>query len=297
MVDLKLAFREPTLADAAWAIPLLRSCHRRCCEYSYANMMMWRHYYHTQIAREGAFLMMRFQSETPIDMVPVGGETREGIRLLLGHAREEGHPLRLFGCNREDVEQIEHWFPGRFAFESHEADFDYLYRQEDLAGLAGKKYHSKRNHVAAFTKAHAWQYEPMTDRTIPEVLAMAEQWYAERPDAAGELAAEKTAVWEALRNHDKMDLSGGLIRTDEKVVAFTFGSPLNEDTFDVHVEKALSEYAGAYTVINQEFAKTLSGYTYINRENDVGVEGLRKAKQSYRPAIWLEKYLCVEQQS
>ena len=137
----------------------------------------------------------------------------------------------------------------------------------------------------------------MTDRTIPEMLAMAEQWYAERPDAAGELAAEKAAVWEALRNHDKMDLSGGLIRIDEKVVAFTFGSPLNEDTFDVHVEKALSEYAGAYTVINQEFAKTLSGYTYINRENDVGVEGLRKAKQSYRPAIWLEKYLCVEQQS
>lgn len=296
MVELKPAFREPTLADADWAIPLLRSCDSRCCEYSYANMMMWRHYYDTQIAREGDYLLIRFRADNPIDMIPVGGDIRTGVRLLLDCAHAEGHPLRLFGCSREEVARIENWFPGRFSIEAHDADFDYLYRQEDLATLAGKKYHAKRNHVSAFSKAYDWSCEPMTDRNIPEILDMAAQWYAERPDAEGELSAEKQAVEEALTHHRIMALSGVLIRVNGKVVAFTFGSPLTADTFDVHVEKALSSYAGAYAVINQEFAKTLSGYTYINRENDVGVEGLRRAKQSYRPAIWLEKYFCVERE-
>ena len=136
----------------------------------------------------------------------------------------------------------------------------------------------------------------ITDANCADVVAMAREWCRLKGNCAEKsLQSENCAIREVLAHREELSVTGGLIRVDGKVVAFTFASPINDQVVDIHVEKALPDYAGAYTVINREFAaRELSGYRYINRENDMGIEGLRKAKESYNPAILLEKFICVE---
>lgn len=292
-----LDFQEPTLSDGAWMAPILRRSGNKACEYSFTTIYMWRKYYENQVARLGDHLFLKAGKGTDSTyMMPVGGDLREGVSILLGHCREEGVPLRLFGAEDEDVRRLEDWFPGRFAFSLSEGDFDYIYNQTDLAALAGKKYHGKRNHIAGFSKTYAWSYEAIDDGNAPEAAAMATEWCQGKGNCADKgLKSENCAIHEALRHREALSLRGGLIRVDGKVVAFTLGSPINDEVFDIHVEKALPEYRGAYTVINKEFAaRELGGYPLINRENDLGLEGLRKAKQSYYPALLLKKYVAEE---
>ena len=108
------------------------------------------------------------------------------------------------------------------------------------------------------------------------------------------LRTENCAIREVLRHREALSVRGGLIRADGRVAAFTFGSPINDKVFDIQVEKALPSFPGAYAVINQAFASTLTAYPFLNRENDLDIEGLRKAKLSYHPAMVLEKYTCTQ---
>lgn len=296
MDDSQLVFREPTAEDAVWAAPLMLESHYRSCEFCFTNMLMWRHAYRTQIAGSDEQLFVRFERDHPVYMMPIGGSLPDGIARLTAFAHEQGYHLRLFGCEREETEMLERLYPGRFFFERFDEDADYLYTTESLATLPGKKYHQKRNHVAAFSREHDWIYEPMTEDNRAEFLDMAEMWYAERGGDDAELVAERMAVRELLTLPMPIGLIGGGIRVDGRIVAFTFGAPVRADTFDIHVEKALADYGSAYAVINREFAahELLGKYAYINRENDVGLEGLRRAKLSYHPALLLDKYLCTE---
>lgn len=294
--DPQLEFREPTAADAVWAAPLMLESKYRSCEFCFTNMLMWRHAYRTQIAEADGQLFVRFTKDHPVYMMPIGGSLPAGIARLTAFAHEQGYHLRLFGGEQEDIALLERLYPGRFFFERFDEDADYLYETEALATLSGKKYHQKRNHIATFSREHAWSYETMTADNRAECLEMAEAWYAERGDDDAELVAEQAAVRELLTLPEPIGLTGGALRTEGRIVAFTFGAPVRSDTFDIHVEKALTAYGGAYAVINREFAarELLGKYAYINRENDVGMEGLRRAKQSYHPALLLDKYLCTE---
>lgn len=295
-VSQQLDFREPTPADAEWMTPLLSAEEHMGCEYAFATIFMWRKYYHTYVARADEFLFVKSQEEKHSYLPPIGGRLEEGMALLSAYVHEKGHPLKLFGADSETVQRLETLYPGRFTFTPAPNDFDYLYRSEDLAELAGKKYHGKRNHISAFSARYDWQYEPITAENIPEVEEMAREWCRLKGNCQDKgLRSENCAIREALSVRQQLNLTGGLIRVDGRVVAFTFGSPINSTVFDVQVEKALPDYAGAYTVINREFvAHELRGYTYINRENDLGIEGLRRAKKSYYPAILLEKFVCTE---
>ncbi len=299
MTDLltSLDFHEPRLEDAGWMAPLLRASGNRACEYSFTTIYMWRRYYENQVARVGEQLFLRSGSGASATyLLPVGGDLREGIALLLGHCRQEGMPLRLYGAERADLDKLSAWFPGRFAYEPSPGDFDYIYRQEDLALLPGKKYHSKRGHVAGFSKQYGWTYETIGDANAGEAADMATEWCKGKGNCADKgLRSEHCAIREALRHREELSLRGGLLRVDGKVVAFTLGSPINDEVFDIHVEKALPAYRGAYAVINQQFAaRELGAYPLLNRENDLNIEGLRKAKQSYHPFQVLEKYVCTE---
>lgn len=292
-----LHFHEPALEDASWAVPLLREAQKDACEYSFTTIYMWRKYYENQIAHTGRHLFLKAgHGADSTYMMPVGGDIREGVSLLLEHCRQEGYPLRLFGAEKEDTEALSAWFPGRFSYEASPGDFDYLYRQSDLADLAGKKYHGKRNHIAGFSKAYSWTYEPIDGTNAREAADMATEWCKGKGNCADKgLLSENCAIREALNHRQELSLTGGLLRVDGKVVAFTLGSPIHDGVFDIHVEKALPEYKGAYAVINREFAtRALSAYPLINRENDLNIEGLRKAKLSYYPAVLLEKYMCTE---
>lgn len=289
-------FRPPVWEDARW-IPLLQKCPSRCCEYTFANIMMWRRHYQTEIALVDNTLFIRFQGEGPTYLAPTGDAFEEGVQTLRAFCSREGHPLLLFGYDEDAMDRLAATVPvaDRQEFED---EFDYLYRVRDLARLEGKKYHSKRNHIAAFSRAYDWTYEPLSAENGDEVHRLADDWCTARTaqtgDADGALQDENEAIHELLHHREEVQLAGGLLRVDKKAVAFTFGAPLCADTFDTLVEKALPEYAGAYAVINREFAaRALGSYTYVNRENDVGSEGLRRAKRSYHPALMVKKTLCT----
>lgn len=198
--------------------------------------------------------------------------------------------------------ELETLFPGQFEFTEERAYFDYIYLRESLVELKGKKLHGKKNHLNAFKNTYPdWKFEHITSENIDECWQMNEEWSRQNEMSLGSgLLKEKTALRTAFDNFFEEGLVGGLIRVDGKVIAYSMGHKLNSDTFVVHFEKAFADIRGAYQIINQQFAQhCCEGYTYINREDDTGLEGLRKAKLSYLPQILLTKYdakLVSEQQ-
>ena len=217
---------------------------------------------------------------------------------------ERRQPLRLVCLTTRQMEELDRLMPGRFAYEADRDGFDYLYDIDRLADLTGKKLHAKRNHINRFMDNNpSWVYEEITPQTLPECLEMDQEWYRRsmvREGAAEErdLGDEGIALRTAMDHYHALGLEGGLIRVYGEVVAFTMGDRLNSDTYDVHFEKAYGELQGAYAMINREFARWVRAkhpnVRYLNREDDMGVEGLRKAKESYYPDRMVEKYAATQ---
>lgn len=262
------------------------------CETSFVNLFVWQNVYKNMYAEKDGMLFIKSGADGNENFrLPFGKDLKKGIELLREYIGED--PV-LWMQQGERFSEIEPYISENYELSEKRNAFDYIYLQQDLANLSGKKYHSKRNHISSFSKQHDWQYKEITNGNINDVLKCAEEWYkanAERYDKY--MQCEHAGIEDILENMDILNVKGGAIYVDGKVVAFTLGSPINDLVFDVHIEKALPEYATAYTVINNEFAKTLGDYKYINREDDMGLEGLRKAKLSYKPEILLKKYLCV----
>ena len=293
------AFHRPTPADYAWARPLLFAAGRQGCEYSFGNLYAWCVKYGTEIARAEGFFLLRclFRGQAGYGF-PVGpGDLSAVLPLLEEDASSFGAPLRLFGVTREDIPRLEAARPGAFRFETDRADWDYIYARADLAELAGKKYHQKRNHVARFERNYDWRYEEITPAILDECLDMERQWEALHSDRDPEgLRLELAALERCLEQYEAFDMRGGALRAGGKLVAFTVGEALNATTFCTHFEKAYPDYPGAYQMINRCFAqRSLSEFEYVNREEDLGDEGLRRAKLSYYPVTLLEKYTATEE--
>jgi len=226
-------------------------------------------------------------------MMPVGqGDNRKVIEKLIDNAREENHDFYILGCPEEMKNHLEESMPGMFHFESEREYADYIYMRENLVTLSGKKLQSKRNHINKFKKEYSYEYLPITPDNVDECLRLEAEWCkVNNCDEQEGTGNERRAIEYALKNFEQLGLTGGILCAMGKIVAFTFGTPINKDTFGIHVEKADTTIDGAYPMINNEFAKRIPGhFTYINREEDLGIEGLRKAKLSYNPAIILEKY-------
>ncbi len=287
---MSLIFRELDPQDALWAAPLLQNTNRMGCEFSYTTAYMWSRHYDVRIAQfDGGLLLCSGQGDAASFLPPIGLSLRDGVELL----RSEGLPLRFHGVDKDVLDELCESYPNQVRFAAHAEDFDYIYNTIDLATLPGRAYHSKKNHIAAFSRQHEWRYEPLTDENISDVLAVSAQWCSEKGSCADAgLSSEQCAIRRLLKHREILSVTGGVIYVGDKAVAFTLGSPINSNVYDVHVEKALSAYSGAYAVINREFAKTLTNYRYLNRENDMGIPGLRRAKESYRPVILLKKYTC-----
>lgn len=296
-VSQQLTFRQVSLADAATMIPQMESQACQGCDRCFSTLFIWRSYYNNSMARspEG-WLFVRFDNTPPyLFLQPEGPEMIPQIERLLAHTRSEGYPLHLFGADEAAVERMKQHFPNRFEYRISEEDADYIYERRALAELKGKAYDGKRNHIATFSRQHDWRFEPLTDENLSDFLAVAEAWRAERDANDASLKAECDGLHEALTHRETLHMRGGLIRVGEQAVAITCGAPVRNDTFDVQIEKALSAYSGAYAVINREFAASLpEQYRWLNRENDLGIAGLRRAKLSYHPAKILTKYICTE---
>lgn len=228
---------------------------------------------------------------------PVGqGDTLAILRLLFVEAKAMAMPFVLYGIPAEAVDSLTAAFGDTLLIEANRDTFDYLYLTEELAALKGRKYSARRNHLNAFRRETPAVYEPITPENLPAVREMNERWFQAENDGTETLAMERIAVSSALAHFFEEGLTGGLLRWEGKVIAYTAGSPILDDTFDIHIEKAFSDYRGAYTAMNQTFVQEalLGRYRYVNREDDVGNAGLRAAKLGYRPAMMYERYTATE---
>ena len=297
-----LDFKPIELSDKAWIDPLLRMGNFRGSEYTFSNNFIYRKLYHIEVARMNDYYLVRSgrDGQPRSYLFPSGsGDAKPVIDALSADAALRGEPLVMSGVTKESAAALETLFPGRFTFEETRDHFDYIYESEKLITLSGKKLHSKRNFINRFQAEHegGWSFEAITPENIAECWSMNTRWCEQ--NGCGEdpsLREELCAVRNCFENFSALGLRGGLLRVDGRVVAYTMGLPLNSDTFIVHIEKAFSDVAGAYPMINREFAAyNCADFKYVNREDDVGDEGLRRAKLSYKPAILLEKFIVTEQ--
>ena len=300
---MQIDFKPITIDDKEVITSFTLPSPLRNCDLAFSNMCSWRFLYQSEYAVYKNFLLIRFYIEEKNKkriayMRPIGnGDFRDALLQLEEDSWQHGHPLLMLGVTPISKDLLEEAFPGAFSYIPERDYFDYIYLREDLATLKGKKFQAKRNHVNKFKKQYAYEYEPLTAELVPECLEFEAKWYkANRTDDdQEELTDERKSMIFALNHFKELNLLGGAIRIDHKLVAFTFGSPINQDTFGVHVEKADTDYDGAYSIINQEFASRIpEQYVYVNREEDLGIPGSRKAKLSYNPTILLPKAAVIK---
>jgi hypothetical protein len=298
---MSIPFQAITIADKDQITAFTLKSPYQNCDFSFANMCSWRFLYKSDYAVVGDFLLIRFWIEEngrPAYMCPVGeGDIASAIRLLEEDSLAHGHPLWILGVTPDGKKRLEQAFPHGFRYIPERDYYDYIYLREDLVNLTGKKYQAKRNHINRFTKQFPYTYMPITPELVPECLILECKWYKanQTADAGEELSYERRSLTYALQHAGGLGLVGGAVCAEEQIVAFSFGAPINRNTFGVHVEKADIHYDGIYSLMNNEFASHIpEQYTYINREEDLGIPGLRQAKLSYHPAFLLEKNTAIK---
>lgn len=288
-----IAFRRPTLADRQQLQPIFLSADYRGCEYSFTNIFLWGQQQFALV--EGELVIFSHWDGRSMYVYPGRRNLKKIIDALSDDAAQRGIPLRLYGLSGESVQELEGLFPGKFGFSPNRDGFDYLYDIDRLTELKGKKLQQKRNHINRFMENFPdWYTLPITKENIADCRALAGEWYRLHADAEKDWTLEKVAISRAFDSFEGLGLEGMALYADGRMVAMTMGNRLRTDTFDVNFEKAYANVPGAYPLINREFARHIhSKYPeirYLNREEDMGLPGLRKSKLSYHPDELLEKY-------
>ena len=286
--------------DKAQYQALLLASGERGCEFSFANLYLWGRQ-KLAFLHGHALLFSQFNRRT-VYPFPVGsGDKKPAIDAIIDDAAQRGIPCRITGLTGEHIALMQAMYPDRFRYHCDRDSFDYVYAIDDLADLAGRKYQKKRNHFNRFRAAFPYYcVEPLSGQNLPRVQAMVDAWYENRlldtPDS--DFHMERSALNKALAHFEALGMEALVLLDGEDVLAFTMGSPLSADTMDVHFEKARPDAEGAYAVINCEFARYIRQkhphIRFLNREEDMGLEGLRKAKESYLPHHMTEKcWACL----
>ena len=197
----------------------------------------------------------------------------------------------------QHCQELEDAFPGHFTFELEENLADYIYSAEKLATYSGKALHGKKNHCNRFEAEHDWDFLPLSRELIPGCLDMLDVWTEENSERLeSSISYEHDAIIRAFAAYEKLGLEGGVLRSGGKIIGFSLGEMTSPDTFDVHFEKAEININGAYPMVCRELTRSMlrahPDLRYINREDDMGLEPLRKSKLSYKPEFLLQKYLA-----
>ncbi len=284
---MELAFSPISLDRQEDYLALLRETPQVSSDYSFVNLWAWADEHGLSWAWAEGLVWIRQSRPTLAYWAPVGSwatidwpqmmpqllglsfvRLPEALAVLMAHA----HPQARIKTSRD------HW--------------DYLYSVPDLVALTGNRFHAKLNLLHQFQKGYLWQYQSLSEGLINSVLTMQSQWCAWRNcEASAELAAEDRVIAKILQSFAAFPaLLGGALLVDAQVVAFTVAEPLRPDTLVIHFEKGMGCYKGIYQAINREFLASQTGFAVVNREQDLGNEGLRKAKLSYNPIAFVKKY-------
>ena len=289
-------FKDLTLEDKPLFDQVFNQFPPQISEFTFTNLFIWRHAYQIKISRLQNFLcLLSEQRESSFFFPPIGeGDVIECYQSLLQYLGGKGTLPKIVRVPEAAVEQMD-WKTSGMKAELDRSQCDYVYLTQDLIELKGRKYHRKRNHIKQFQEKYSYQYIPLTPEWIPQCLQLETEWCDLRHcEASPGLLNESVAIKEAFTHFEELGVKGGAILINGKVEAFTLGDPLNSETVVIHIEKANPAYEGLYPTINQAFLENQwSGYTYVNREQDLGEEGLRKAKESYFPHHLVNKYVVT----
>ncbi len=286
-------FRDLTLEDKPLFDLAFRQFPPSNSEFTFTNLFIWRHAYQIKISRLETFLcLLAEKEEHPFFFPPIGeGDLIHCCRQLLQSMKEKRGDAKIARVPEEMVSRFD-WKTERFDVTFDRDQSDYVYLLEDLVRLQGRKYHRKRNHIKKFKEKYDYQYVPLSPELISECLELQAAWCdLKHCEVDPGLTNEMRAIQEAFTHFEALGVQGGAILIHGKVEAFTLGEPLNQDTVVIHIEKANPDFDGLYPTLNQAFLEhRWSGFTYVNREQDLGEEGLRKAKESYFPHHLVNKY-------
>ena len=291
-------FKEVEINDKKWIVPLLAAADMPGSQFNFSNIFSWSKILNYRAAEVGQFLVVKgnMLDGASFYLYPAGkGNLKSVIDTMRKDSAKCGHQFILLGLFPENMDLLNMLFPGSFTYSEMRDGFDYVYLLDQLVTLAGRKFSAKRNHINRFKKNYSWVFEPISPDNLAECWEMNVEWCKTHGcEEDVQLINEYCAVRRCFENYTDLGLEGGLLRIEGKVKAFTMGERLNSDTYDIHIEKAIDSFHGAYQMINREFAalvqKNHPELIYVNREEDMGFEGLRKAKLFYYPVRLEEKY-------
>lgn len=294
-----LTFKKITISDKQIIQNYTLTSPKRNCDWAFNNLCSWQFLFKTEYAVINQQLVIRYHmNDKPYYTLLVDTPDKDWasiVDMLIIDSQTFNAPLRIQGLDEASKEILDKALPNRFSWRTKREFADYIYLRSDLTALMGKKFQPKRNHINQFLRAYPdFEYVPITPDIIEECLQLEWLWQSNHSDSNEFIAldAERRSLTFALNHFNELDLTGGALRVEGRVIAFTFGAPINGNTFDICIEKADTNFIGSYAMINHEFASRLSEqFEFINREEDLGIEGLRKAKLSYQPVEILNKYI------
>lgn len=286
-----LDFYTPTINDRERIESFVHECGQIGCDISFTNTYLWRNRYDIRIAFDDDTYYKCYAlggNVTGYSMPITKGDIRKAVDNVIKDALERGAKPMIGLLNNANAELIHRLYSDRVHIKEDRSTFDYIYERENLANLAGKKYHAKRNHISRFMRAcDSWEVRELGQDTFDDAMAISQIWQKSNDDT-GEL----DIIRDAFDNLDALGMFGLVLYADSKPVAMCAASRINDRVCDVNFEKAI-EFDGAYAMINREFTRHFDSFTLVNREEDIGLEGLRKAKLSYHPDILYSKSHAV----
>lgn len=267
----------------------------RICDYTPLTIFMWQDFFKCRYAIKDDFLFLKniYDENNLVFSFPVGnGNIRVALDYLVNYAKEKERPLKFGLVPKSGLKILQEYFADKLEFTTTLGNADYLYLASDLMNLEGSNYRNQRNRINKFIRTFGqYEYHPISKEVIPRLKKFMEV-YLNTHNGSGELFLyENQKTIEVLDNYDQFDLIGGYVSVNDQIIGFTIGEII-KDTLYMHIEKALAFYAGAYQVVNNSFVinSVTPQVKYVNLEEDMGDEGLRKSKMSYNPHIMLEKY-------
>ncbi len=263
-------------------------------EWNLLNAYMWRNEFNIKFAvYDDTLIRAYFNDDEKIwgYTMPVGKNIKGALNEIMGDSAERGAAPHIVMLTNAQRAMLESMYPSGFSYERSPENQDYIYLTEEFATLPGKKFHAKRNHISKFYRTYTdTHFETLDDSNKADAMQVVLDWCRENGVNADNYEEAKI-IREALFDlREEFNMRGAVLYADTKPIAMTLGSEISPIAFDINFEKALREYDGVYAVISNEFAKTLTSYKYINREEDMGIEGLRKSKLSYNPVIILDRF-------
>lgn len=315
-----LSFKPIALESRSEILGFLQNDHFSIADISFGNLYIWKHAREISYAICGGSLLIQTrqthkEGQTPYFFFPIAGDESsklEALSALESYAQANGYPLHFERVEARNLPLLKQAFP-TISIEPTPDHFDYVYSVEELLHLSGRKFHKKKNHLNNFLQRYEWELEPITQANAKELAKVARIWLDSNPAKSDDLELECLGICAALESFGELGLQGIAVRAREKIalgsnsidsalleshalpiIAFSFGEAINDEMAVIHIEKAAPNIIGAYQIINQQLlARCFSSLRYANREEDLGIPGLRQAKRGYNPVFMVEKFRAI----